>query len=112
MLITGETGTGKEMAARALHLSSPRSRHPMVAVNCSALPDNLLEAELFGHTKGAFTGAANLRIGRFEQANQGTIFWMKSETCRLICRQSCCVSCRTGKFSAWAVRKASKSMFG
>jgi len=74
VLITGETGTGKEMAARALHMASPRSRHPMVAINCSALPENLLEAELFGHTKGAFTGAANLRIGRFEQANQGTIF--------------------------------------
>jgi DNA-binding NtrC family response regulator len=74
VLITGETGTGKEMAARALHLASPRSRHPMVAINCSALPENLLEAELFGHTKGAFTGAANLRIGRFEQANQGSIF--------------------------------------
>jgi DNA-binding NtrC family response regulator len=74
VLITGETGTGKEMAARALHSASPRSRHPMVAINCSALPENLLEAELFGHTKGAFTGAANLRIGRFEQAHQGTIF--------------------------------------
>ncbi len=74
VLISGETGTGKEMAARALHMASPRSRHPMVAINCSALPENLLEAELFGHTKGAFTGAANLRIGRFEQANQGTIF--------------------------------------
>jgi DNA-binding NtrC family response regulator len=74
VLISGETGTGKEMAARALHMASPRSRCPMVAINCSALPENLLEAELFGHTKGAFTGAANLRIGRFEQANQGTIF--------------------------------------
>jgi DNA-binding NtrC family response regulator len=62
------------MAARAIHMASPRSRHPMVAINCSALPENLLEAELFGHTKGAFTGAANLRIGRFEQANLGTIF--------------------------------------
>src|SRR6185312_9883019 len=74
VLITGETGTGKEMAARALHAASPRARHSMVAINCSALPENLLEAELFGHTKGAFTGAAGLRIGRFEQAHQGTIF--------------------------------------
>ncbi|MGD1070266.1 MAG: sigma-54 dependent transcriptional regulator [Bryobacteraceae bacterium] len=74
VLISGETGTGKEMAARAIHMASPRSRHPMVAINCSALPENLLEAELFGHTKGAFTGAANLRIGRFEQAHQSTIF--------------------------------------
>src|SRR5581483_9690577 len=74
VLIGGETGTGKEIAARALHAASPRGNHPFVAVNCSALPDNLLEAELFGHVKGAFTGAVNLRIGRFEQANRGTIF--------------------------------------
>jgi len=74
VLITGETGTGKEMAARALHAASPRANSPMVAVNCSALPENLLEAELFGHVKGAFTGATNLRIGRFEQAHKSTIF--------------------------------------
>ena len=74
VLITGETGTGKELAARALHMASPRARLPMVAVNCSALPENLLEAELFGHVKGAFTGAANHRIGRFEQAHKSTIF--------------------------------------
>jgi DNA-binding NtrC family response regulator len=74
VLITGETGTGKEMAARAIHLASPRAHLPMVAVNCSALPENLLEAELFGHVKGAFTGATNQRIGRFEQAHKSTIF--------------------------------------
>ncbi len=74
VLITGESGTGKERAARSLHLASPRRRAPYVAVNCTALPENLLEAELFGHTRGAFTGALQNRIGRFEQANSGTIF--------------------------------------
>lgn len=74
VLITGETGTGKEMAARALHNASPRANLPMVAVNCSAVPESLLEAELFGHVKGAFTGATNQRAGRFEQAHKSTIF--------------------------------------
>ncbi len=74
VLITGETGTGKERVAQALHMASRRSEAPFIAVNCGALPEHLIEAELFGHTKGAFTGAVTARIGRFEQANRGTIF--------------------------------------
>lgn len=74
VLITGETGAGKEAAARAIHLAGPRAHLPMVAVNCTALPESLLEAELFGHVRGAFTGAVQSRAGRFEQANHGTLF--------------------------------------
>jgi transcriptional regulator with GAF, ATPase, and Fis domain len=74
VLITGETGTGKERVAQAIHMASRRSGAPIVAVNCGALPEHLIEAELFGHTKGAFTGAVGPRMGRFEQAHRGTIF--------------------------------------
>ncbi|CAA9540806.1 MAG: Response regulator of zinc sigma-54-dependent two-component system [uncultured Thermomicrobiales bacterium] len=74
VLITGETGTGKELIATILHGTSSYSRGPLVKVNCAALPESLLESELFGHEKGAFTGAINQRKGRFEMANKGTIF--------------------------------------
>jgi DNA-binding NtrC family response regulator len=74
VLVTGETGTGKELIARALHRLSPRRNKPFVAVNCAAIPETLLEAELFGHEKGAFTGAANAKLGRFELADGGVIF--------------------------------------
>jgi two-component system response regulator HydG len=74
VLLTGESGTGKELVARALHRSSRRDKRPFIAVNCAALPETLLEAELFGHEKGAFTGATSQRQGRFELADTGTLF--------------------------------------
>ena len=74
VLITGESGVGKEVLADVIHAWSARAAGPLVKVNCAAIPETLLESELFGHEKGAFTGAVAQRIGRFEQANGGTIF--------------------------------------
>ncbi len=74
ILITGESGTGKELVCRAIHKMSSRKKGPLIPVNCAAIPEELLESELFGHEKGAFTGATTARDGRFQLANNGTIF--------------------------------------
>src|ERR1022692_3356940 len=74
VLITGETGTGKELIARELHSRSPRAKHPFITINCGAIPENLLESELFSHVRGAFTGAVGNKVGRFQSADHGTLF--------------------------------------
>lgn len=77
VLLIGESGSGKELAARTIHQQSLRATKPFVAVNSAALTPELIESELFGHTKGAFTGAVKDHAGFFEQGNGGTLFWMK-----------------------------------
>src|SRR2546426_5115892 len=74
VLITGESGTGKELIAKAIHYQSPRARRPLVTLNCAAIPETLLESELFGHEKGSFTDAHTRKLGQFELAHEGSLF--------------------------------------
>jgi len=105
VLIDGETGVGKEIIARAIHALSNRSDGKFVAVNCGAIPDNLIESALFGHEKGAFTGAHEMRQGVFERAAGGTLFSTRSIASRSCHKPICCACCRKASSSEWAVNK-------
>ena len=112
VLITGETGTGKTILAKAIHFRGKAAKEAFIPVNCAAIPENLIEAELFGHDKGAFTGAVSGNKGLFEMADQGTHFWMKSVKCPYTCRQSFWACWTTTAFDASAADPLKKSMSG
>lgn len=112
VLITGENGTGKENVARQIHERSQRARKPFVAINCAAIPEDLIESELFGFEKGSFTGAFQSKRGKFEQANSGTIFSMKLVICHSRFRVRYSVFFRSSVLSAWAATIVLMLMFG
>ena len=108
VVITGESGTGKELVARALHEGGGRRSKPFVAVNCAAFPDTLIEAELFGHERGAFTGATNRREGRFKAATAAPCFSTRWRSCLRRRRRSCCGCCKRERSSRSAATTPSR----
>ena len=112
VLLTGETGVGKELAAQALHAASPRATRPLISLNCAALPETLVESELFSHVRGAFSGAVAERSGKFELADGGTLFLDEVGELPLAVRPSCCACCRAGSCSAWARTASTASTCG
>jgi formate hydrogenlyase transcriptional activator len=111
VLLHGDTGTGKELVARAIHNLSPRRERTFVRLNCAAIPSGLVESELFGHEKGAFTGALIQKRGRFELADHGTLFLDEIGDITLDLQQSSCVPCRSRSSSASEVPGPSRLMF-
>lgn len=110
VLVTGESGTGKELLVRALHANSRRADKPFVPINCGAIPKELLESELFGHEKGAFTHAIRSRPGRFELADGGTIFLDEIGEMELSLQVKICACSRKRKLNAWAAAVAKRWM--
>jgi len=105
VVIMGETGSGKEVIARAIHQASPRSKGPFIPIDCGAIPETLLESELFGHEKGSFTGAERQKIGKFEMAEGGSIFLDEISHMPWGPRPSCCGFCRIRRSIGWGERR-------